>query len=126
MNAISSKMFKNCRNLTEMNFKNIDTSAVVDMSQMFYAMDSIKTLDLSSFNTSNVEDVSQMFYGNPVLKTTYVMDQILKIEEDKFIEEHPLKIVAMPKNRFLKGDKFKAEDFSWRILYDDDEQKMWK
>ena len=78
MNAISSKMFKNCRNLTEINFKNIDTSAVVDMSQMFYAMDSIKTLDLSSFNTSNVEDVSQMFYGDPVLKTTYVMDQILK------------------------------------------------
>ena len=90
------------------------------MSQMFYAMDSIKTLDLSSFNTSNVEDVSQMFYGDPILKTTYVMDQILKIEEDKFIEEQPLKIVAMPKNRFLKGDKFKAEDFSWRILYDDD------
>ncbi len=60
MNAISSKMFKNCRNLTEINFKNIDTSAVVDMSQMFYAMDSIKTLDLSSFNTSNVEDVSRM------------------------------------------------------------------
>ena len=25
-----------------------------------------------------------------------------------------------PKNTFLKGDKFKAEDFSWRILYDDD------
>ncbi|HRL32950.1 MAG TPA: SpaA isopeptide-forming pilin-related protein, partial [Anaerostipes hadrus] len=90
MNAISSKMFKNCRNLTEINFKNIDTSAVVDMSQMFYAMDSIKTLDLSSFNTSNVEDVSQMFYGNPVLKTTYVMDQILKIEEDTFKEEQPV------------------------------------
>lgn len=120
MNAISSKMFKNCSDLTEINFKNIDTSAVVDMSQMFYAMDSIKTLDLSSFNTSNVEDVSQMFYGDPVLKTTYVMDQILKIEEDKFTEEQPVKIVAMPKNSFLKGDKFKAEDFSWRILYDDD------
>ena len=120
MNAVSSKMFKNCSDLTEINFKNIDTSAVVDMSQMFYAMDSIKTLDLSSFNTSNVEDVSQMFYGNPILKTTYVMDQILKIEEDKFTEEQPVKIVAMPKNTFLKGDKFKAEDFSWRILYDDD------
>ena len=120
MNAVSSKMFKNCSDLTEINFKNIDTSAVVDMSQMFYAMDSIKTLDLSSFNTSNVEDVSQMFYGDPILKTTYVMDQILKIEEDKFTEEQPVKIVAMPKNTFLKGDKFKAEDFSWRILYDDD------
>lgn len=120
MNAVSSKMFKNCSDLTEINFKNIDTSAVVDMSQMFYAMDSIKTLDLSSFNTSNVEDVSQMFYGDPVLKTTYVMDQILKIEEDKFTEEQPVKIIAMPKNSFLKGDKFKADDFSWRILYDDD------
>lgn len=61
-----------------------------------------------------------MFYGDPILKTTYVMDQILKIEEDKFTEEQPVKIVAMPKNTFLKGDKFKAEDFSWRILYDDD------
>lgn len=123
MNAVSSKMFKDCKDLTEINFKNIDTSAVVDMSQMFYAMDSIRTLDLSSFNTSNVEDVSQMFYGDPVLKTTYVMDQILKIKEDKFIEEQPVKIVAMPKNSFLKGDKFKAEDFNWRILYDDDGAK---
>ena len=26
----------------------------------------------------------------------------------------------MPKNSFLKGDKFKAKDFSWRIEYDDD------
>lgn len=49
MNAVSSKMFKNCSDLTEINFKNIDTSAVVDMSQMFYAMDSIKTLDLFIF-----------------------------------------------------------------------------
>lgn len=120
MNAVSSKMFKDCKDLTEINFKNIDTSAVVDMSQMFYAMDSIKTLDLSSFNTSNVEDVSQMFYGDSLLKTTYVMDQILKIEEDTFKEEQPVKIKAMPKNSFLKGDKFKAEDFSWRIEYDDD------
>lgn len=57
-------------------------------------------LIFSSFNTSNVEDVSQMFYGDPILKTTYVMDQILKIEEDKFTEEQPVKIVAMPKNTF--------------------------
>ena len=48
------------------------------------------------------------------------MDQILKIEEDTFKEEQPVKIKAMPKNSFLKGDKFRAEDFSWRIEYDDD------
>ena len=120
MNAVSAKMFRDCSEIIKIDFKNIDTASVVDMSQMFYGMDSIKTLDLSSFNTSNVEDMSQMFYGDPVLKTTYVMDQILKIEEDKFIEEQPVKIKAMPKNSFLKGDKFKAKDFSWRIEYDDD------
>lgn len=61
-----------------------------------------------------------MFYGDSQLKTTYTMDQILKIEEDTFKEEQPVKIKAMPKNSFLKGDKFKAKDFSWRIEYDDD------
>ena len=120
MNAVSAKMFRDCSEITKIDFKNIDTASVVDMSQMFYGMDSIKTLDLSSFNTSNVEDMSQMFYGDSQLKTTYTMDQILKIEEDTFKEEQPVKIKAMPKNSFLKGDKFKAEDFSWRIEYDDD------
>ena len=94
---------------------------------MFYAMDSIKTLDLSSFNTSNVEDVSQMFYGNPILKTTYVMDQILKIEEDKFTEEQPVKIVAMPKEYILKKEtslrqRISVGGFFTMMM----EQKMWK
>ena len=120
MNAVSAKMFRDCSEITKIDFKNIDTASVVDMSQMFYGMDSIKTLDLSSFNTSNVENMSQMFYGDSQLKTTYTMDQILKIEEDTFKEEQPVKIKAMPKNSFLKGDKFKAKDFSWRIEYDDD------
>lgn len=120
MNAVSAKMFRDCSEITKIDFKNIDTASVVDMSQMFYGMDSIRTLDLSSFNTSNVEDMSQMFYGDSQLKTTYTMDQILKIEEDTFKEEQPVKIKAMPKNSFLKGDKFKAKDFSWRIEYDDD------
>ena len=119
MNALSSKMFKDCSNITKVAFKNIDTASVTDMSQMFYGMDSIKELDLSSFNTSNVEDMSQMFYGDSQLKTTYTMDQILKIEEDTFKEEQPISITAMPKNRFMKGDTFKAEDFTWRISYDD-------
>ena len=79
-------------NQRKINKKNIDTASVVDMSQMFYGMDSIKTLDLSSFNTSNVEDMSQMFYGDSQLKTTFTMDQILKIEEDTFKEEQPVKI----------------------------------
>ena len=76
MNAVSAKMFRDCSEIIKIDFKNIDTASVVDMSQMFYGMDSIKTLDLSSFNTSNDEDMSQMFYGDPVLKTTYVLSLI--------------------------------------------------
>ena len=121
MNAVSAKMFRDCfRDHKDRTLRTSNTASVVDMSQMFYGMDSIRTLDLSSFNTSNVEDMSQMFYGDSQLKTTYTMDQILKIEEDTFKEEQPVKIKAMPKNSFLKGDKFRAEDFSWRIEYDDD------
>lgn len=48
MNAVSAKMFRDCSEITKIDFKNIDTASVVDMSQMFYGMDSIKTLDLSS------------------------------------------------------------------------------
>ena len=49
-------------NLTTINFNNsIDTSRVVNMSNMFhYSM--LTTLDLSGFDTRNVTDMSNMFY----------------------------------------------------------------
>lgn len=119
-NAVSSAMFRDCKELTQIQFKNVDTSGVVDMSEMFYALENIKELDLSSFNTQNVEDMTRMFYGCSQLKTTYTMDQVLQKEEETFQEEKPVGIEALPKTQFQKGDKFKASDFTWRISYDDD------
>lgn len=43
-------------------FNNIDTSNVVDMSNMFYHCARLTSLDVSSFDTSNVENMSGMFY----------------------------------------------------------------
>ena len=42
-------------------FKNVDTFMITDMSYMFYICQNLKTLDLSMFNTSNVETMASMF-----------------------------------------------------------------
>lgn len=118
MNAVSSKMFLNCTALTTIKFKNIDTSQTVDMSEMFAGCGALKELDLSSFNTSNVEDVSKMFYGCSELKTTYTQDQKLQITDD-YVAAKGLQITASPKTDFMLGDKYKASDFDFSMLYDD-------
>lgn len=117
-NAISKKMFANCGNLTEIKFKNVDTSQVVDMSEMFSACMVLKELDLSSFNTSNVEDVTKMFYGCGELKTTYTQDQKLQISDD-YKAAMGEAITATPKTDFTLGDKYHARDFDFTMLYDD-------
>ena len=43
--------------------KNIDTSKITSMMEMFYNCQSLTILDLSNFNTSNVTNMSTMFYG---------------------------------------------------------------
>ena len=48
--------------------ENLNTSAVTDMSGMFYGCNSLKELNLSSFNTSEVKDMSVMFSGCSGLK----------------------------------------------------------
>ncbi len=118
MNAVSSKMFLNCTALTEIKFKNIDTSQTVDMSEMFAGCSELKELDLSSFNTSNVEDVSKMFYGCSQLKTTYTQDQKLQIADD-YVAAKGVQIIASPKTDFMLGDKYHASDFDFSMLYDD-------
>ena len=50
-------------NVEKINFKNINTSNVVDMSNMFIYCAKLKRLDASGFNTSNVEDMSNMFFN---------------------------------------------------------------
>ena len=54
--------FDECKNLTDADFTNLDTSAVTNMDFMFYECSALTSLDLSSFNTSAVTNMDRMFY----------------------------------------------------------------
>lgn len=56
-------LFNGCANLKSIDFGDLDTSGVTDMSQMFYGCSSLTSLDLSSFDTSKVESMLGMFSG---------------------------------------------------------------
>ena len=56
-----SDMFFDNMQLAELDISSFDTSNVTDMSRMFYEVYSLTNLDLSSFDTSNVTDMSSMF-----------------------------------------------------------------
>ena len=57
-------------NLTEINnMENLNTSYVINMSDMFDGMSSLTTLDVSHFDTSNVTDMRSMFWVTSKLRT---------------------------------------------------------
>ena len=55
--------FYECKNLTDVDFTNLDTSAVTDMYGMFESCSALTNLDVSSFDTSAVTDMRWMFNG---------------------------------------------------------------
>ena len=61
--SLTSNMFKDCVNISQMNFSSFDSSSVSNMSTMFYGCSSLVSLDLSKFNTQNVENMKYMFNG---------------------------------------------------------------
>ena len=56
-----SNMFYKCSLLKEIDFSNFITDNVNNMRSMFYECVSLKELNLSNFNTNNVIDMSSMF-----------------------------------------------------------------
>ena len=74
-----SYMFYDCRNLTTLDLSNFNTSAVTDMSSMFSICSNLSTMDLSSFNTSSVTDMSYMFSSCSKLTTiigTHTLEEV--------------------------------------------------
>ena len=58
-----SHMFYCCSSLTSLNLSGLDTSAVTNMGSMFSNCSSLTSLDLSGFATSAVKNMSHMFYS---------------------------------------------------------------
>ncbi len=58
-----SWMFYGCRNLTALDLSGFGTSAVTDMRWMFEGCKGLTALDLSGFGTSAVTTMYRMFYG---------------------------------------------------------------
>lgn len=58
-----SLMFYGLQALKYLNLSDLDTSKVTNMAGMFRMVTDLKYLDLSSFDTSNVTDMSGMFFG---------------------------------------------------------------
>ena len=57
----SESQIFNLKYLEKIEFDNINTSNVTDMSFMFFDLENITKLDLSMFDTSNVTDMEDMF-----------------------------------------------------------------
>ena len=64
-----SYMFYDCSGLTSLDLSSFSTSKVTKMSFMFEDCSSLTSLDLSSFNTSKVTNMSYMFDGCSGLKS---------------------------------------------------------
>ena len=69
-----SLMFYGCSGLKELNVSNFNTSAVMDMGGMFYGCSGLKELNVSNFNTSSVTNMGHMFYGCSGLKELNVFN----------------------------------------------------
>ena len=63
-----SEMFYNCSSLTSLDLSNFNTSAVTDMGSMFSDCSGLTSLNLSNFNTFAVTNMEGMFYGCSGLK----------------------------------------------------------
>ena len=69
-------MFAYCKELTDLDLRGLDTSAVAsaDMNQMFYGCSKLERLDLSDWDTSKVTNMWIMFADCTNLITIYVSD----------------------------------------------------
>ena len=61
---IRSMSFRDCKNLSSIDFKNIDTKNVTNMAYMFDGCNALTSLDLSNFDTNNVTNMYAMFRYN--------------------------------------------------------------
>ena len=79
-------LFSTLVNMVNIDLRNLDTSRVDNMSQMFnYCLDLLE-IDLSNFNTSNVTDMSYMFDGFYAAPDNTIDPYAMSLEKIKGLE----------------------------------------
>ena len=73
-------MFCNCSSLKEINFTNINTNNVIDMSYMFNGCSSLSKLNISNFNINNMTNINFIFRGCSTNLSLICTDELLKKE----------------------------------------------
>lgn len=68
-NNTMTGLFYNCKNLTNVNIANLDTSKVRYAGGMFDGCTSLASFTMPNFNFNNVTDIKYMFYGCTGLKS---------------------------------------------------------
>lgn len=97
-NRDCSKMFKNCLNLKEIVFNNIETKYMMIASEMFMNCPQLKELDIMNFNTSNLATSTEMFKNSPALEKIYIGN--LVDNGDKGDESEVLGVHVVPNPEF--------------------------
>ena len=59
----ASTLFANCKNITEFDFSNFDSSKIINLESFFFQCSSLQKLDLSMFKCYNLKNMRAMF-GN--------------------------------------------------------------
>ena len=93
-----SQMFRSCSKLTSLDVSHFDTSAVTTFSNMFAGC-KVSSLDLSSFDTSNATDMSRIFSGCDSLQTLVLgedFDLVGKTVTDLFYFTNKLASIVAP------------------------------
>ena len=87
-------LFENTK-FQSIDFDNIDTSGVTDMSYMFSGCDA-ESINLSSFDTSNVTDMTDMFFqcdAKIECKDSRIMEEYENRKHDVISEEELIKLI---------------------------------
>ena len=94
-------LFSGLSHLIQINFINIDTSEVTDMSYMFESCTSLQSLDLSSFKTSNAKNMSGMFSNCSSLQSLNINEfNTEKVEDTSYMFNNCQNLISINLTNF--------------------------
>ena len=68
LNSDSAAMFRNLKNVTDIDMSTFDTSKLLNMNSMFAENSKLVELDLSNFDTKSVRNIGGLFYNCTLLE----------------------------------------------------------